>query len=415
MSEIDDLVAELCPAGVEHKSLGELGTLYSGLTGKSKRDFSSGNERFLSYVGVFNNISVDVDGDASVRVDAGERQNRVRYGDVLFTASSENSDEVGMSSTVTQAPVAPLYLNSFCFGFRPDEVGMLDPEFSKYLFRSHGVRQQIIRTANGVTRFNVSKERFRAVIVPVPPLEIQRRIAKILDSFTQLEAELEAELEARRRQYEYYRDALFSFEGHEGVRWALMGDVGEFIRGRRFTKDDVVRVGVGSIHYGEIYTRYGVFANRAFSHVRPELAPSLRFARTGDVVFAGVGETVEDVGKAVAWLGDDEVAIHDDCFAYRHSLNPKFVAYYAQTNAFHAEMAKYVARAKVKRVSGNSLAKLKIPIPSSQEQERIVGILDKFDALVNDISIGIPAEIAGRRRQYEHYRDRLLTFDQAAA
>jgi type I restriction enzyme S subunit len=133
------------------------------------------------------------------------------------------------------------------------------------------------------------------------------------------------------------------------------------------------------------------------------------------VVFAGVGETVEDVGKAVAWLGDDEVAIHDDCFAYRHSLNPKFVAYYAQTSAFHAEKAKYVARAKVKRVSGDSLAKLRIPILSSQEQERIVGILEKFDALVNDISIGLPAEITARRQQYEHYRDRLLTFDQAAA
>jgi type I restriction enzyme S subunit len=109
------------------------------------------------------------------------------------------------------------------------------------------------------------------------------------------------------------------------------------------------------------------------------------------------------------------VAIHDDCFAYRHTLNPKFVAYYFQTRAFHAEKNKHVARAKVKRISGESLAKLTIPIPSLEEQERIVGILDKFDALVKDMSIGLPAEIDARRQQYGHYRDRLLTFRELAA
>ena len=194
-----------------------------------------------------------------------------------------------------------------------------------------------------------------------------------------------------------------------------MGDVGEFTRGRRFTKDDVVAEGLGSIHYGEIYTRYGVFTDRALSHVRRELAPNLRFAKTGDVVIAAVGETVEDVCKAVAWLGEDDVAIHDDCFAYRHSLNPKFVSYYFQTGVFHAEKAKHVARAKVKRISGKSLAQLRIPVPPLEEQERIVGVLDDFNALVNDLSIGLPAEIHARRQQYEHYRDRLLTFEKAAA
>jgi len=132
-------------------------------------------------------------------------------------------------------------------------------------------------------------------------------------------------------------------------------------------------------------------------------------------VIATVGETVEDVCKAVAWLGEEEVAIHDDCSAYRHTLNPKFVAYYFQTSVFHAEKNKYVARAKVKRISGESLAKLKIPVPSPAEQERIVAILDKFDALVNDLSVGLPAEIKARRQQYEYYRDLLLTFEEKAA
>ncbi len=192
-----------------------------------------------------------------------------------------------------------------------------------------------------------------------------------------------------------------------------MGEVGEFIRGRRFTKSDMVADGIDAIHYGEIYTRYEVYAYKALSHVRPELAPRLRFAKTGDVVIAAVGETVEDVGKAVAWLGQGDVAIHDDCFAYRHSLNPKFVSYYLRTSTFRADKAKHVARAKVKRLSGESLAKIRIPLLPLAEQERIVGILDTFDALVNDASNGIQAELAARRRQYQHYRDRLLAFDQA--
>lgn len=193
-----------------------------------------------------------------------------------------------------------------------------------------------------------------------------------------------------------------------------MGEVGTFVRGRRFTKDDVVANGIPSIHYGEIYTDYGVSATSTVSKVRAEIAHQLRYAQSGDVVIAAVGETVEDVGKAVAWLGKDDVAIHDDCFFYRHAMNPKFVAYALQTASFHSQKSKYVARAKVKRLSGENLAKIRIPVPSIEEQERVVSILDKFDALVNDLSSGLPAEIAARRQQYEHYRDRLLTFREAA-
>ena len=147
---------------------------------------------------------------------------------------------------------------------------------------------------------------------------------------------------------------------------------------------------------------------------RSELAASLRFARIGDVVIAAVGETVDDVCKAVAWLGDEDVAVHDDCFIFRHSMNPKFVSYYLQTDAFRAEKAKHVARAKMKRVSGESLARLRVPVPPLDEQERAVAILDKFDALVRGLSISLPAELDARRKQYEHYRDRLLTFSEAA-
>lgn len=193
-----------------------------------------------------------------------------------------------------------------------------------------------------------------------------------------------------------------------------MDQAGVFIRGRRFTKADYVDKGISCIHYGDIYTQYGTSATTTVSHVRTDMTTTLRFAQPGDLVIAGVGETVEDVGKAVAWLGDDKVAIHDDCFAFRHSMNPKFVSYCFQTTAFKASKDKFVARAKVKRLSSESLGKLMIPVPPIQEQERIVAILDQFDTLVNDLSIGLPAELRARRQQYTHYRDRLLSFREAA-
>lgn len=193
-----------------------------------------------------------------------------------------------------------------------------------------------------------------------------------------------------------------------------MGEIGKFIRGRRFTKADYVDDGVGVIHYGEIYTRYGTSADSVVSHVKPEMAPMLRYAKPGDVVITDVGETVEDVGKAVAWIGDKDVAIHDHCYAFRHSMNPKFVAYCMQTTSFIAEKAKYVARTKVNTLLIDGFSKIRIPVPPPEEQERIVTILDKFDALVNDLSSGLPAEVKARRQQYEYYRDRLLGFREAA-
>ena len=414
MSRIDELIKGLCPDGVPHLAVGDVGTFISGLTGKSKADFSGGNARFVSYRNVYNHLAADQGADDFVRLGVGERQNELRLGDVLFTGSSETPDDVGMSSVILKPPQEPLYLNSFCFCLRPADTNLLLPGYSKYVFRSAGVRKQIAAAASGVTRFNISKGRFAKIEIPVPPLEVQREIVRVLDLFTTLEAELEAELEARRRQYAHYRDSLLTFpEG--GVRWATMGEVGEFTRGRRFVKTDIVDAGIPAIHYGEIYTAYGVAASVTISHVRHTLATQLRYAKTGDVVIAAVGETVEDVGKAVAWLGDEDVAIHDDCFAYRHSMNPKYVAYYLLTDTFHTQKSKHVARAKVKRLSAESLAKITIPVPPLDEQARIVAILDKFDALVNDLSDGLPAELSARRKQYEHYRDRLLTFKEAVA
>ena len=202
--------------GVRRSRMADLGFIFGGLTGKAKADFSNGNARFVSYVNVLNHIAVDLDAQDFVRIEPGERQRTLRRGDILFTGSSETPDDVGLSSVVTAELAQPIYLNSFTIGFRPSDADLIDPEFAKHLFRSEPMRKQIVRTANGVTRFNVSKARLAQVEVPLPTLPEQRRIANLLDKLDALVSDLSvglpAELAARRRQYEYYRDRLLTFE-----------------------------------------------------------------------------------------------------------------------------------------------------------------------------------------------------------
>lgn len=317
----------------------------------------------------------------------------------------------------------PFWTVNTIFYTEIDEA-QISPKYFYYYLTTVGLGE--MNQAGGVPSQTQSVLNELKIPIPCPEnpkksLEIQAEIVRILDAFTSLTAELTAELNTRKQQYNYYRDELLSF--HEGnVAWKALGEIGEFIRGKRFTKADYVEDGISVIHYGEIYTRYGTFATRAFSQVKSEMANSLRYAEPGDVVMTGVGETVEEVGKAVAWLGEEKVAIHDDSYAFRHSMNPKFISYVMQTAAFIDEKAKHVSRGKLNRLLIDGIAKLKIPIPypndpekSLAEQARIVAILDKFDALTNSLSEGLPREIALRQKQYEHYRDMLLSFPKPEA
>ncbi|SEN84650.1 restriction endonuclease subunit S [Nonomuraea pusilla] len=190
-------------------------------------------------------------------------------------------------------------------------------------------------------------------------------------------------------------DDLITELAPKGVPIKPLGEVGSFIRGRRFTKADRVDDGLPSIHYGEIYTHYGVATSDTISHLRADLAPTLRFAQPGDVIIAAVGETVEDVGKAVAWLGTEQVAVHDDCFIFRSSLDPKFVVYFMQSDAFNKAKEAFVARAKVKRLSGSGLARLRIPLPPIEVQREIVRVLDSFQLLEAELV----EELEARKQQ----------------
>jgi type I restriction enzyme S subunit len=252
--------------------------------------------------------------------------------------------------------------------------------------------------------------------VPWPPEAVRREIVRALDTFESLGVSLEAELAQRRIQLAHYREQLMRFRDVSDVEWRPMGKIGDIFRGKRFTKADyVVDGGIGCVHYGEIYTEYGTTASATISRIRASLAPKMRFATKGDVVLTDVGETVEDVGKAVAWMGAEDVAIHDHCYVFRSHLNPVFVSYYMQTAKFRTAKDRHIARTKVNTLLPGGLPKILMPVPSAEDQERIVTILDALNALISDTKGGLPTEIAARRRQFEHYRDRLLAFDEAIA
>ena len=280
MSRLNELIQELCPDGVVYKKLEELGTFFSGLTGKSKDDFKDGNAKFITYRNVYSNPSLNMKIEDKVKIRDNEIQHIVKYGDILFTGSSETPDECGMSSVVTTEPDEKLYLNSFCFGLHLYNVDYFNIHYLKHVLRSNDIRKQIKKTASGVTRYNVSKKRFAKVCIPIPPLDVQNEIVRILDTFTSHAAELQAELQARKEQYEYYRNKLLTFDkDDENVKWMKLGEVGSFIRGKRFVRTDIVENGIPCIHYGDMYTYYGLKATKTKGMLRKDLAAKMRFAK----------------------------------------------------------------------------------------------------------------------------------------
>jgi type I restriction enzyme S subunit len=198
-----------------------------------------------------------------------------------------------------------------------------------------------------------------------------------------------------------------------GVEWKPLGDdrVGEFIRGGGLQKKDFTETGVGCIHYGQIYTHYGIYADKTKTFVSKEFAKKARKAKSGDLVIATTSENDEDVCKAVAWLGKEDIAVSSDACIYRHNLNPKYVSYFFQTEQFQKQKRPYITGTKVRRVNADDLSKIPIPIPCPENQEKslmiqaeIVRILDAFTQLTAELT----AELTARKKQYSYYRDLFL-------
>jgi Restriction endonuclease S subunits len=411
MSKIDELLRGV---DVEWRPLGEVAEYVRGLT-YNKSNESDDNSGFK--VLRANNITlstnaINFDEIKYVKTDTKVKESQRLYkNDILISAASGSREHVGKVAFIFSD--LDYYFGGFMAVIRCSQK--IIPRFLFHFLASGRFQKYLDEMLNSSTINNLSSSIMNSFLIPIPPLPVQNEIVRILDKFTELTAELTAELKAeltaRKKQYEYYREQLLSFEEGE-VEWKTLGEVGEFQRGKRFVKDDIVSTGVPCIHYGEMYTYYGNWAYKTKSFLSKELVESkkLRFAEMGDVIIVAAGETIEDIGRGTAWLGNEDVIFHDACFSYRSPINPKYVSYFTRTKQFHDQIKKYISSGKISAINAKGLEKVIIPIPPPETQERIVSILDKFDTLTNSLSEGLPKEIELRKKQYEYYRDKLLTF-----
>ena len=384
-------------AEVEWKKLGEVSTQISGMSGVSNKWASKGNCRFVDYLNAYKHIKIDINQLPFATVKK-LNQTELRQGDILFTSASETPDECAISSVIEDKIIAGVFLDDHLFGIRINEEykEIIDSSFLNYFFRSPDFRKIVNKAVRGVTRFYISKVAFMRLSIPIPPLSVQKRIVEILDKFTTLEAELEAELDCRKRQYEYYRNQLLSFDmlnnGEKrlnNVNIKSLEEIVEIKRGRRLVRKELSRTG-----------RYAVFQN--------SMTPLGYFDSSnvdGDSTFIISAGAAGEIGYSSVdfWAADDIYY-----FIPSAMVCSKYLYYFLLTR--QSAIKGQVRRASVPRLAKSAFAKIQIPIPSLAQQQRIVSILDKFDTLVNSISEGLPKEIELRRKQYEYYRNQLLSF-----
>ena len=195
-----------------------------------------------------------------------------------------------------------------------------------------------------------------------------------------------------------------------GAVSTTLGMVGNFVRGKGIQKSDLHGEGFPAIHYGQIHAFYDTSTTTTKSFVTPEVWKRSAKAKTGDVILATTSESVEDVCKPTAWLGESNVAVSADAMFYQHDLHPLFAAYFFQSHHFGVHKSRIATGTKVKRISAQKMSEIEIQVPPLEIQSFIGETLRNLESLTKSLEIGLPGEIVVRRRQYEYYLNKLLTF-----
>ena len=362
MSRLAELIEELCPDGVEFRPLSDLVRIRNGCDYKT---LSPGNVPVYGSGGVMTHVSEALGEGPTVLI-----PRKGSLDNIFFVEG-----EFWTVDTIFYTEIA----------------SDLDPKFFYYKMKTMHLSR--MNEAAGVPSMNQRK--LGRIQIPVPPLEVQREIVRILDQFTTLEAELEAELEARRAQYEHYRNHLLSYDSLAARGPVEMVKLGECIKlsfGERITK----------MH--DAGTRYPVFGGGGASFMTDS------FNRSDEFVISrfALSEVCVRFVPGEFWLLDSGIT-----FDVNESRCVKrYIGQFLLSR--QNEIYRKSAGAAQRNLKTAEFLSMGIPLPGLSEQRRIADLLDRFDALVNDISSGLPAEIAARRAQYEHYRDRLLSFPEKA-
>ena len=362
---IDRLVAELCPDGVEYRPLGEIVKIKNG---KGYKDFLPGNIPVYGSGGVMTYVDTFAYDKPTVLI-----PRKGSLGNLFYLEEPFWNVDTIFYTEIDESCVIPKYLF--------------------YVLKSAELEK--LNTAGGVP--SLTQKVLNKVLIPVPPLEIQEAIVEILDKFTNLEAELEAELEARTLQYDYYRDSLF--EALDCPRVPL-GSLGVRNKGIAITASKMRTLEPGNKDV-RIFAAGSTFVDTDSSFI-PDKG-----------ILEGPAIIVKSRGHIGFEYYEGKFTHKNELWSYSLTsdlVEQKFIYYYLLTQAYHLHELARGKSVKLPQLAVKDTDELLVPLPSLEEQQRIVDILDRFDTLTTSLSEGLPAELAARRSQYEYYRDQLLSF-----
>jgi type I restriction enzyme S subunit len=373
------------PADWQLTCLGAHGETYGGLTGKTKKDFGTGDAQYVTFMNVISNVVINYGAFDRVHIATAESQNRVRKNDLLFNGSSETPEEVAFCA-VNLGDFPDLYLNSFCFGYRLRDRITIDPLFLAYLFRSKTGRALVKALAQGSTRYNISKRALLGAPLALPPAPEQRAIAQALSDVDALLATLDQVIAKKRDLKQAAMQQLLTGEtrlpGFSG-NWEVkqLGDIGQFLKGRGVKKDEAQSGTLPCIRYGEIYTHHNDYIKSFNSWISPKVAATATRLKQGDLLFAGSGETKEEIGKCVAFIDDCEAYAGGDTVILRATgINPMFMGYYCNTAPIATQKASKGQGDAVVHISAAALSSIALALPSLTEQNAIADVLSDMDA-----------------------------------
>ena len=401
MSKLEELIKELCPNGIEYKTIKEVClNIVSGGTPKTTiSSYYNGNVPWL-------------------------RTQEVNWSDILDTEIKITQEGVNNSSAklipancvivamygATAGKVAinkiPLTTNQACCNLEVDSNKVM------YRYVYHWLRNEYIslKSLGRGSQSNINGDIIKNYLIPVPPMEVQREIVRILDNFTELTAELTAELTTRKKQYEYYREKLLNEANTKASESRRFGDIATIVRGASprpissFITDK--ENGINWIKIGDVQPD-SKYITQTKEKITLEGAKKSRMVNVGDFILSN------SMSFGRPYIMKIQGCIHDGWLAisnFEKYFQSDFLYYLLNSNTIQHEMEQKASNGTVKNLNADIVRNLELPLPPLAEQERIVSILDRFDKLCNDISVGLPAEIEARKKQYEYYRDKLLTF-----
>jgi type I restriction enzyme S subunit len=414
VSRIDDLIAELCPDGVELRALGEVGQFVRG-NGLQKKDFVEEGVGCIHYGQIYTLYGTSTTVTKSFVVpELAHRLRKAQPGDLIVATTSENDEDVCKAVAWLGASEVAVSGDAYVYSHT------LDPLYAAYFFQSDAFQAQKKRYITGTKVKRVSGADLARIRAQVPPMAIQCEIVAILSEMEALEAQLavqlRAEREARRQQYVHHRASLFAFEPRQRVRWMALGSVAEVRAGWGFPKK----------HQGQLVGAYPFFKvsdmnlpgneKRMFSannYVDEATARSLgcKPAPAGTVLFPKIGAAIATNKK--------RMLVQPSCYDNNvfgiiplPVLNPRFLLHYLQT----LDLSVFAHHSgAVPSIRKSTLDAHRIPLLPLGEQDRIGGILDRLEASTDELSSCLSDEARGRRRQYGRYRDRLFAFEPATA